>query len=108
MAIGFGWWIVAALIVATVGYPHVAVVVYVNAVWASHVTGAEAAHQRAVFIKQHDQISVGVVDTGIDVAATALGYPNAFSVDIDIDRARPPVASGGQFEIAGLSHIGIG
>src|SRR6056300_516808 len=30
MAIGFGWWIVAALIVATVGYPHVAVVVYVN------------------------------------------------------------------------------
>src|SRR6056300_244398 len=44
VTIGFSRWIVATLIVAAVGYPHIAVVVYVNTVRPSDVTGTEAAH----------------------------------------------------------------
>ena len=109
MAIGFGRRIVATLIVATVGYPHVAVVVYMDTVWPGDIACAKAAHHRAVFIEQHHKISVWAVNAGIYVAATALCDPDTLPVDIDINRAaRAPVATRGHFKVAGLCRVRIG
>ena len=69
---------------AGIGNPDISVMIDLNAVWPGDIAGAKAANHISIFIEQHHHVGVRAVDAGVDVAAAALGNPDALAIRMNI------------------------